>query len=133
MPNVARRDNTINVGDDDDIDQLPNTSWPHKRGNFNSKSERRKKTKTLCNNIKEELDTLLNADKGESPLILFELSNHEQEKMKPNSIFLDNAYIIKDKDKSILHQKIHYSNYVMRDNITKNDDKHYTHNNANER
>ena len=100
---VARRDNIIDV--DDDVRQVSNKLWPHKRGNFPSKSEKRKKVESLRNNVKEELDSLLNAEKGQSPLILFKLRINEREKIKPNSICLGNASIVKQKDKVFFIKK----------------------------
>ena len=51
------------------------------------------------------MDILFNPEKGESPLILFELSINEWKKMRPNSICLNEAFIVKQKDKSVIHQK----------------------------
>lgn len=120
MTNIARKDPSINSESDDDIANVTKSSWPHKRGNFSNKSPKRKKVKTLHNNVKEELDSMLTADKGESPLILFELSNREWELIQPNSILLDDASMKKEKGQSVLHQKVHYSNYVLGNNINKN-------------
>ena len=92
---VARR--VCVVDHDSSINQDTTSSWPHKRGNFPPKKEKRKKIKLLCNNVKEEMDALFNAEKGESPLILFELSSNEWKKMRPNSICLNEAFIVKQK------------------------------------
>ena len=80
----------------------------------------KKKTKLLQKNVNNELETLLHADKGESPLVLVKLSNNEWNKMKPNSIHLQNVSIVKPDKKSVLHQKVYYSNYNLGTNITKN-------------
>ena len=91
---------------------------PHKRGNIPMKFDRRKKMKGLREDKVEELDIMLNADSGESPLILFELSRNEWEKIQPNSIDLKDVYIEKPEKKSILHQKILYKSYNFGNNIT---------------
>ena len=68
-----------------------NTS--RKRGNIPTKFERRKRVKDLREDVTDELDLLLNAENGESPLILFELSINEWKKMQPNSIDLTDIYV----------------------------------------
>ena len=100
--------------------KVPKKIMNYKRGNFPGKSNKQKKTKLLQKNVNNELETLLHADKGESPLVLVELSNNEWNKMKPNSIHLQNASIVKPDKKSVLHQKVYYSNYNLGTNITKN-------------
>lgn len=97
-----------------------NTS--RKRGNIPTKFERRKRVKDLREDVTDELDLLLNAENGESPLILFELSINEWKKMQPNSIDLTDIYVEKPEKKSILHQKVMYRNYEFGTNITNNEE-----------
>ena len=58
-------------------EDLSRDGWQHKRGNHPDKFKRRKVQKELRIDLGDELDLLLNAEDGESPLILFELSINE--------------------------------------------------------
>ena len=101
-------------------EDLSRDGWQHKRGNHPDKFKRRKVQKELRIDLGDELDLLLNAEDGESPLILFELSINEWNTIQPNSIYLSDIYSEKPPKKSILHRKIYYRNYELGSNILNN-------------
>ena len=84
------------------MSSLPNAK--RKSGNPNNKFDKRKKTLKLRDDIHDELHQLLEAEDGESPLILIELNKKEWKRYQPTSISLSNIRAYTPPNKNILHQ-----------------------------
>ena len=69
-------------------DTSSSTIGKRKSGIPNNKFDKRKKTLKLRDDIKDELHLLLEAEEGESPLILIELNKKEWKRYQPTSISL---------------------------------------------
>ena len=105
--------------------QGSNDSSSRKRGNVNNKFECRKKIIQQREDIIDEFHLQLQADNGESPLILIELDKREWKRLQPNSIYISNSNAqLPDKThvskKKIFYNTIEYGKNLMsnKNNIT---------------
>ena len=97
-----------------------------KRGNDPSKFERRKKLVPLRKATADGFHLALDADNGESPLILVELDKKQWRRLKQNSIYLSGAFShLPDKahinKKKIFYNTIEYGEHLLhtKNNITR--------------
>ena len=91
-----------------------------KRGNINLKFEKRKKLIQLREDITDEFHLQLDADNGESPLILIELDKKEWKRLKPNSIDVSSGFAHLPANTHINKKKIYYNNIKYGDNLLQN-------------
>ena len=105
-------------------ENVPSSSMAkRKSGNSNIKFEKRKKVLKMRDDIKDDLHFLLEAEDGESPLILIELSKKEWKRYQPTSICLSGITSFVPENHNILHRQIYYDTVEMGNKIqNKNDD-----------
>ena len=93
------------------------SSHNRKRGNITLKFEKRKKLIQLPEDITDEFHLQLDADNGETPLILIEFDKKEWKRLKPNSIDVSGGFAYLPDNTHINKKKIFYSNIKYGDNL----------------
>ena len=90
------------------------------RGNYDNKSVLTMERIAMKDDLVSTLsDNLVHSKK--SPTILIELSKRQWTRLKSNSIHLSGATLITSKEKSVLHNQVHYDKIEYGDNIKKQD------------
>ena len=91
-----------------------------KRGNVAKKFERRKKVIQQREEIIDEFHLQLQADNGESPLILIELDKKEWKRLQPNSIYISNSNSHLPDKTHVSKKKIFYNSIEYGKNLNCN-------------